>query len=131
MNRPIGKLIYSALASLDGYVADENGNFDWAMPDEEVHAFVNDLERNIGTHLYGRRMYEVMKVWESDEILEGQPAEMRDYAEVWRAAEKIVFSRSLEEVEASRTRLERTFDPEAVLALKNPSGRRSASAVPS
>jgi dihydrofolate reductase len=114
----VAKLIYSALASLDGYVADENGNFDWAMPDEEVHAFVNDLERNIGTHLYGRRMYEVMKVWESDEILKGQPAEMRDYAEVWRAAEKIVFSRSLEAVETSRTRLERTFEPGAIQELK-------------
>jgi dihydrofolate reductase len=118
LNSGIGKLIYSALASLDGYVADENGNFDWAMPDEQVHAFVNDLERNVGTHLYGRRMYEVMKVWESDEILAGQPAEMRDYAEVWRAAEKIVFSRSLEQVETSRTRLERAFEPTAIQELK-------------
>jgi dihydrofolate reductase len=118
LNRGIGKLIYSALASLDGYVADENGNFDWAMPDEEVHAFVNDLERDVGTHLYGRRMYEVMKVWEGDEILEGQPVEMRDYAEVWRAADKIVFSRSLEEVETSRTRLERAFEPAAIQELK-------------
>jgi dihydrofolate reductase len=118
LNRGIGKLIYSALASLDGYVADENGKFDWAMPDEEVHAFVNDLERNIGTHLYGRRMYEVMKVWESDEVFEGQPAEMRDYAEVWRAAEKIVFSRSLKEVETARTRLERCFEPATIEELK-------------
>jgi dihydrofolate reductase len=114
----VAKLVYSALASLDGYVADENGNFDWAMPDQEVHAFVNDLERDVGTHLYGRRMYEVMKVWESDEILAGQPAEMRDYAEVWRAAEKIVFSRSLEQVETSRTRLERAFEPAAIEELK-------------
>jgi dihydrofolate reductase len=114
----VAKLIYSALASLDGYIADENGNFDWAMPDEEVHAFVNDLERNVGTHLYGRRMYEVMKVWESDEILESQSAEMRDYAEIWRAAEKIVFSRSLDEVETSRTRLERAFEPAAIQELK-------------
>jgi dihydrofolate reductase len=114
----MGKLIYSALASLDGYVADENGKFDWAMPDEEVHAFVNDLERPIGTHLYGRRMYEVMKAWDSDDILEGQPAEMRDYAEIWRAADKIVFSRSLEEVETSRTRLEGAFDPAAIRELK-------------
>jgi dihydrofolate reductase len=114
----MAKLIYSAIASLDGYVADEQGNFGWAQPDEEVHAFVNDLERAIGTHLLGRRMYEVMKVWESDEILEGQPEVMRDYAEIWRAAEKIVFSRTLDEVETSRTRLERTFEPEAIRALK-------------
>ena len=119
----MAKLIYSAIASLDGYVADEQGKFDWAMPDEEVHAFVNDLERPIGTHLFGRRMYEVMKVWESDEILEGQPEVMRDYAEIWRSAEKIVYSRSLEKVETSRTRLERTFDPEAIRALKESEGR--------
>jgi dihydrofolate reductase len=114
----MAKLIYSAIASLDGYVADEQGKFDWAMPDEEVHAFVNDLERPIGTYLYGRRMYEVMKVWDSDEFLEGEPAVMRDYAEIWRAAEKIVYSRSLGETETSRTRLERAFDPDAVRALK-------------
>jgi dihydrofolate reductase len=114
----MGKLVYSALASLDGYVADEHGKFDWAMPDEEVHAFVNDLERSVGTHLYGRRMYEVMKVWASEEILEGQPAVMRDYAEIWRSADKIIFSRSLEEVETSRTRLERAFDPVAIQELK-------------
>jgi dihydrofolate reductase len=111
-------LIYSAIASLDGYVADEQGKFDWAMPDEEVHAFANDLERPLGTHLYGRRMYEVMKVWESDELLEGQPAVMRDFAEIWRAAEKIVFSRTLEEVKTRRTRLQHAFDPEAIRALK-------------
>lgn len=123
MNRRIAKLIYSAIASLDGYVADAHGKFDWAMPDEEVHAFVNDLERPIGTHLYGRRMYEVMKVWDSDDILEGQPAVMRDYAEIWRAADKVVFSRTLEEVETSRTKLEPAFDPEVVRALKE-SGER-------
>jgi dihydrofolate reductase len=114
----MAKLIYSAIASLDGYIADEHGKFDWAAPDEEVHAFANDLERPISTHLYGRRMYEVMKVWESDVILEGQPAVMRDFAEVWRAADKIVFSRSLREVETSRTRLEQAFDPAAVRTLK-------------
>jgi dihydrofolate reductase len=117
-NRRIAKLIYSAIASLDGYVADAKGKFDWAMPDEEVHAFVNDLERDVGTHLYGRRLYEVMKVWESDDILAGQPAVMHDYAEIWRAADKVVFSRSLGEVETSRTKLERTFAPEIVRALK-------------
>src|SRR3954451_18108345 len=104
----MAKLIYSAIASLDGYVADEHGKFDWAAPDEEVHAFANELERQVGTHLYGRRMYETMKVWESDEILKGQPPVMSDYAEIWRAADKIVYSRSLEEVETARTKLERT-----------------------
>jgi dihydrofolate reductase len=122
----MAKLIYSAIASLDGYVADENGDFGWSMPDEEVHAFVNDLERPVGTYLYGRRMYEVMKVWESDEMLEGQPACMRDYAEIWRGAEKIVYSRTLDDVGTSRTRLERTFDPEAIRALKE-SGQREIS----
>jgi len=111
-------LIYSAIASLDGYVADEKGEFGWAEPDEEVHAFANELERPIGTHLYGRRMYEVMKVWEGDEILAGQPTVMRDYAKIWRGAEKIVYSRSLDEVATSRTKLERSFDPEAIRALK-------------
>jgi dihydrofolate reductase len=116
--RRMAKLIYAAIASLDGYVADEDGNFDWAMPDEEVHAFVNDLERPVGTHLYGRRMYETMKVWDSDEILQEQPQVMHDYAKIWRTANKIVYSRSLEEAKTSRTRLERSFDPEAIRALK-------------
>jgi len=114
----MARLIYTAIASLDGYVADERGKFDWAAPDEEVHAFANDLERQVGTHLYGRRMYETMKVWDSDEILAGQPAVMSEYAGIWRAAEKIVYSRSLGEVETSRTKLERSFDPETVRALK-------------
>ena len=115
---PMARLIYSAIASLDGYVEDEHGKFDWAMPSQEVHAFVNDLERAIGTYLYGRRMYETMKVWDGDEILKGQPQVMHDYAKIWRAANKIVYSRSLEKVETTRTRLERTFDPEAIRALK-------------
>jgi dihydrofolate reductase len=114
----VAKLIYSAIASLDGYVADAQGNFKWAQPDEEVHAFVNDLERPIGTYLYGRRMYEVMKVWEGDEILADQPRCMHDYAEIWRSAEKIVYSRTLDEIETSRTRLEHNFDPETIRALK-------------
>jgi len=122
----MARLIYTAIASLDGYVADEQGKFDWAAPDEEVHAFANDLERQVGTHLYGRRMYETMKVWESGEILEGQPAVMSDYAEIWRAADKIVYSRSLEEVETARTKLERSFEPEAVRALKE-NGERDIS----
>lgn len=119
----MAKLVYSAIASLDGYVADEQGNFSWAEPDEQVHNFVNDLERPVGTYLYGRRMYEVMKVWQSDEILEGQPPCMRDYAEIWRAADKVVYSRSLNELETPRTRLERAFDPEAIRALKETADR--------
>jgi dihydrofolate reductase len=114
----VAKLVYSALASLDGYVADANGNFDWAAPDEEVHAFVNELERPIGTYLYGRRMYEVMAVWETLP-LEDEPAVMRDFAELWRAAEKVVYSRTLESVATPKTRLERDFDPEAVRRLKD------------
>jgi dihydrofolate reductase len=115
----MAKLLYAAIASLDGYIEDEHGKFDWAQPDEEVHAFANDLERDVGTHLYGRRMYEVMKVWDTDEILENQPPVMRDYAEIWRASDKIVYSRSIDEVSTSRTKLERIFDPEAIRALKS------------
>jgi len=114
----MAKLIYAAIASLDGYVADEQGEFGWSMPDEEVHSFVNDLERPVGTHLYGRRMYEVMKVWETDDLLAGQPPCIHDYAAIWRAADQIVYSRSLDDVETSRTKLERTFDPAAVRQLK-------------
>jgi dihydrofolate reductase len=114
----MANLVYSAIASLDGYVADANGNFDWAAPDEEVHAFVNDLERPVGTYLYGRRMYEVMAVWQTLS-LDDEPAVMRDFAELWRAADKIVYSRTLDEVTTPKTRLERDFDPEAVRRLKD------------
>ncbi|MEA2601261.1 MAG: hypothetical protein QOF89_2253 [Acidobacteriota bacterium] len=113
----MAKLIYSAITSLDGYVADADGNFDWAAPDEEVHAFVNDLERPVGTYLYGRRMYEVMVAWETMDIAD-QPPVMRDFAEIWRAADKIVCSRTLESVSSARTRIERDFDPEAVRQMK-------------
>jgi dihydrofolate reductase len=113
----MGSLIYSAITSLDGYIADEHGKFDWGEPDEEVHAFVNDLERSIGIHLYGRRLYEVMTAWETLNT-ENQPAHIRDFAEIWQAAEKIVYSRSLESVSTARTRIEREFDPEAVRDLK-------------
>jgi dihydrofolate reductase len=113
----VAKLIYSAIASLDGYVADAAGSFDWAAPDAEVHAFVNDLERPIGTYLYGRRMYEVMRYWETAPIAAAAP-HIRDFAEIWRAAEKVVYSRTLEAVSTVRTRLERDFDPEAVRGLK-------------
>ena len=114
----MANLIYSALTSLDGYVADENGNFDWAEPDEEVHTFVNDLMQPVGTHLYGRRMYAVLVAWESDDILAGQPPHMHDFATMWRAADKVVYSRSLETVSSARTRIERQFDPDAVRRLK-------------
>jgi dihydrofolate reductase len=112
----MAKLIYSAIASLDGYVADADGNFDWSAPDEEVHAFVNDLERSIGTYLYGRRMYEVLVAWET---MDDDEPVMRDYAEIWRAADKIVYSTTLEDVASERTRIEREFDAEAVRRLKD------------
>lgn len=114
----IARLIYSAITSLDGYVADADGNFDWAMPDEDVHTVVNDLERGIGTHLYGRRMYEVMVAWETDDMLEGQPSVIREYAGIWRAADKVVYSTTLEAPSSARTRIERTFDPDAVREMK-------------
>jgi dihydrofolate reductase len=114
----MARLIYSALTSLDGYVADEDGNFDWAKPSEEVHVFVNDLERPVGTHLYGRRMYEVMAYWETADTTGDQPPFFRDYAEIWKAAEKIVYSRTLAEVSSARTRIEREFDIDAIRQLK-------------
>jgi dihydrofolate reductase len=114
----MAKLIYSAITSLDGYVADENGNFDWAAPGEEVHAFVNDLERPVGTYLYGRRMYEVMRYWETAPTSGEVAPVMRDYAEIWQAANKIVFSKTLEELSPARTRIEHDFDPEAIRQLK-------------
>jgi dihydrofolate reductase len=119
----MAKLIYSAITSLDGYVADESGNFDWAAPDEEVHAFVNDLERPVGTYLYGRRMYEVMVFWETAGTLEDEGPVFRDFAELWQAADKIVYSKTLERVSSARTRIERDFDPEAVRQMKAPTGR--------
>jgi len=118
----VARLIYSTLASLDGYVADEDGNFDWAAPNEEVHRFVNELERPVGTYLYGRRMYEVMRFWETAGGAD-QPAFARDYAEIWRAADKIVCSKTLESVSSARTRIERDFDPEAVRQLKETAER--------
>jgi dihydrofolate reductase len=119
----MAKLIYSAITSLDGYLADEDGNFDWAMPDEEVHTFVNDLERPVGTYLYGRRMYEVMVYWETANTLADQPPFMQDFAEIWQAADKIVYSKTLKTVSSARTRIERDFDPEAVRQLKATTGR--------
>jgi dihydrofolate reductase len=113
----MAKLTYLALASLDGYVADEDGKFDWAEPDEEVHAFVNDLARPVGTYLFGRRMYEVMLAWETLSLAD-QPAVIADFAQIWRAADKVVYSRTLQAVSSARTRIEHDFDPEAVRQLK-------------
>jgi dihydrofolate reductase len=118
----MAKLIYSALTSLDGYVADEQGNFDWAAPDEEVHAAVNDLSRPVGTYLLGRRMYEVLVVWETMDLA-GQPSAIRDFAGLWRSADKLVYSRTLERAASARTRIERDFDPAAVRRLKAAAGR--------
>jgi dihydrofolate reductase len=117
------KLIYSAITSLDGYTADEEGNFDWAEPDEEVHTFVNDLERPVGTYLYGRRMYEVMVAWETMHTLADQPPFILDFAEIWQAADKVVYSKTLETLSSARTRIERDFDPEAVRQMKARAGR--------
>jgi len=114
---PMAKLIYSMIASLDGYVADEDGNFDWAMPDEEAHAFANELERSVGTCLYGRRMYETMVAWETMDLT-GEPPVMRDFAEIWRATDKVVYSRTLATTSSARTRIERDFDAEAIRRMK-------------
>jgi dihydrofolate reductase len=114
----VSKLIYSALASLDGYVEDADGNFDWAAPDEDVHAFANELERPIATHLYGRRMYETMAFWESPAHTAGGPPAVQEYGEIWRAADKVVYSTTLETVSTAKTRIDREFDPAAVRRLK-------------
>lgn len=119
----MGKLIYSAITSLDGYIEDQDGNFDWAEPDEEVHAFINDLERPIGTYLYGRSMYETMLGWETDPTLAERSSPMRDFAQLWQAADKIVFSTTLEGVSTARTQLQREFDPEAVRQMKSSAER--------
>jgi dihydrofolate reductase len=113
----MAKLIYSPTASLDGYVADRDGKWHWSRPDEEVHSFINDLHRTLGTHLYGRRMYEVLRAWE-DLGLSGEPDYIVEFAEIWRNSDKIVFSRTLQDVSTSRTRLERNFDPETIRELK-------------
>jgi dihydrofolate reductase len=118
----MAKLIYGSIASLDGYVEDADGRFDWAAPDEEVHAFVNDLERSVGTYLYGRRMYETMVFWESQSGLSEEPPVVQDFAAIWQAADKIVYSRTLESVAGLRTRIEREFDPEAIRRLKAAAG---------
>jgi dihydrofolate reductase len=117
----MAKLVYSAIASLDGYIEDEQGRFAWAAPDDEVHAFVNDLERPVGTYLYGRRIYETLAAWETAGSGPDSPAVSRDFAAIWRAAEKIVYSRTLQTVSSARTRIERRFDPDAIRQLKETS----------
>jgi dihydrofolate reductase len=114
----MAKLVYSTVTSLDGYLADEHGNFDWAAPDEEVHRFVNDLERPIGTYLYGRRMYDVMVFWETAHTLADQPAFIQDYAGIWTSADKVVYSRTLATASSARTRIEREFDAESIRQMK-------------
>src|SRR6266540_6698497 len=118
----MAKLIYSAITSLDGYIEDAEGKFDWAEPDEEVHAFVNDLERSVGTYLYGRRMYETMVFWESPPELTAQPAFVQDFAGIWQRADKIVYSKTLQTVTSAKTLIEREFDPEAIRQLKAKAG---------
>jgi dihydrofolate reductase len=125
----MAKLIYSALESLDGYIADQDGKFDWGEPDEEVHTFLNDLMRTIGTYLYGRRMYEVMVAWETLELAD-QPPHMQEFADMWRHADKIVYSKTLEAASSAKARLERDFDPEAVRRMKVAERRDLAVAGP-
>jgi dihydrofolate reductase len=118
----MAKLIYSAIGSLDGYVEDASGKFEWAAPDEQVHAFVNELERPIGTYLYGRRMYETMVFWEAVDPDSDRSAVAREFAAIWQAAEKVVYSRTLETVSSARTRIERELDPDAIERMKQSSG---------
>jgi dihydrofolate reductase len=126
----MGNLVYTSIASLDGYIEDEEGTFGWAVPSDEVHAFINDRERGIGTYLYGRRMYETMAVWETDPDLAAGSPVSRDFAQVWQAADKVVYSRTLERVSTARTRIERDFDPDAVRELKAAAGHDLAVAGP-
>jgi dihydrofolate reductase len=116
-------LTYNSIASLDGFVADADGNFDWAEPDAEVHRYVDEREESVGTYLYGRRLYETMAVWETDDWLADAPPHVRDYARIWRGADKVVYSTTLESVSTARTRLERSFDPAAVRQLVDEADR--------
>lgn len=126
----MAKLIYAAISSLDGYVADSEGNFDWSMPSEEVHRFVNNLERRIGTYLYGRRMYEVMRYWETASTGNGEPSAGQEFAKMWQATDKIIYSRSLENVSTARTKLEREFDPAVIGRMKADASRDIAVSGP-
>lgn len=117
----MARLSYTAITSLDGYIEDAAGSFTWAMPDEEVHRFANDLDRFVGLHLYGRRHYETMVFWENPDNIEGGPEYILDYGRIWRDSDKVVFSRTLATASSERTRVEREFDPEAIRALKTES----------
>jgi dihydrofolate reductase len=119
----MAKLLYVMNASLDGYIADEDGTFDWGAPDEEYYSFINDLVRPVGTYLYGRRLYELMAVWETDPAAAAQSPGTREFAAIWQAADKVVYSRTLQAASTTRTRIERDFDPEAVRQLKAAAGR--------
>lgn len=119
----MANLIYSAISSLDGYIEDMEGKFDWSEPDEEVHSFINNLERTAGTYLYGRRLYETMMVWETDPSFTAASPIYQDFAEIWQAADKIVYSSTLSEPSTRKTRIERVFDPEAVRQLKASAGQ--------
>ena len=119
----MANLIYSFIMSLDGYVADRDGRFDWGEPDEEVHTFVNGLQRGIGTFLFGRRLYEVMVAWEDPSAFAQEPPYIQDFAELWKAADKVVFSRTLDRPSSERTRIEREFDADAVRQLKEDAGQ--------
>jgi len=126
----MARLCYSMIASLDGYIEDANGEFQWGTPDEEVMQFINDRERSVGTYLYGRRMYETMLFWETAPLTESEPAVVRDWTRMWRSADKVVYSRTLNSASSDKTRLERTFDPEAVRQLKTTSSRDLSVAGP-
>lgn len=119
----MAKLVYMMNCSLDGYIADEKGRFGWSMPDQQVHEFINDQVRPLGTYLFGRRMYEVQKSWEQPEAIDGEPPYVQEFARIWRAAEKIVFSSKLEAVSSERTSIERAFNPDAIRKLKDAAER--------
>ncbi len=114
----MARLVYAAITSLDGYVSDEDGRFDWAEPDETVHRFINDLERDAGTYLFGRKLYETMLPWESESMSQGEPPYIQEYAAIWKAADKIVYSRTLDTASTARTRIEREFVPEVIRQMK-------------
>jgi len=115
----MARLIYSMIQSLDGYVADAAGKFDWAEPDEQVHSFANELQRTVDTNLYGRRMYEVMSAWETLGTLGDEPAYIEEFGDLWRASDKVVYSTTLDAVRTARTRIEREFEPHAIRRMKD------------
>ena len=114
---PMAKLVYGTNTSLDGYIEDANGDFDWSEPGEDLHRFFNDLVAGAGTFVYGRRLYETMAVWETDPSLAAQDDVLRRFAEAWQDADKLVYSRTVSEAATRRTRIERDFDAEQVRSL--------------